>query len=460
MSGTVHLLQRHRNSEITKVGVQLDGIERFPGDVYGFCITEFSANLNSNDPCAAAAIGDVYNPEGIDTSLASYRRRCEGNHSECAIGDLATRHSLLTDNDTGTFVEYRDIKLNLYGPNTVVGRAMTLKGIDTGETLSCCNIEVPTNARVLRARYDDGVFRGEITMTIPQYDYFDYTKNENTIIMVDLERIDGGPANISMLGWQIQRGYADESCSNLEDVLGPPRMSIVMPGDPGTGCSPTEHRECRLGDLTTKCGPLQLENNRIRAQCTDNQLGLTSFSTLDRAAVSITQGSTILDCAQLNEQMSAGGYVNFGFNGGYTNLAFSQLSQNDPTMYRTYVIGLNGQAGNIVVYDGPDCDNLGNVLDYSGNLPEPNPKTSDQYPVGELGPKMGGVRGKDYLRTQGLSSNIPLTGPVNILDKPIAVLFENGTVWGCGMVEDYYNMPYNPPTDVFDYLDLWRPPTA
>ena len=459
MSGTVHLLQRRRNSQKTKVGVQLDGLDELPGgDEYGFCITDFSANLNSPDPCAA--VGDVYNPEGVDMELSDYPMRCQGDHSECAIGDLATRHSPLTGNDTGTFVEYRDFNLNLYGPNTVVGRAMTLKRLDTDETLSCCNIEVPTNARVLRARYDDGVFEGEITMTLPQYDYLDYTKNENTIIMVDLARIDGGPANIPMLGWQIQRGFADESCSNLEDVLGPPRMSIVIPGDPGTGCSPTEHRECRLGDLTTKCGPLQLENNRIRAQCTDNQLGLTSFSTLDRTAVSITQGNTILDCAQLNEQMSAGGYVNFGFNGGYANLAFSQLSQNDPTMYRSYVIGLNGQAGNIVVYDGPDCDNLGNVLDYPGNLPEPNPKTSDQYPVGELGPKMGGVMDKDYLRTQGLSSNIPLTGTVNILDKPIAVLYENGTVWGCGMVEDYYNMPYNPPTDVFDYLDLWRPPTA
>ena len=129
-------------------------------------------------------------------------------------------------------------------------------------------------------------------------------------------------------------------------------------------------------------------------------------------------------------------------------------------MYHTYVLGLNGQAGNIVVYDGPDCDNLGNVLDYPGNSPAVNPVTSDQYPVGELGPKMGGVMGKDYLRTQGLSSNIPLSGPVNILDKPIAVLYKNGSVWGCGMVEDYYNMSYNPPTDIFDYLDLWRPPTA
>ena len=455
------MLQCRRNSQKTKVGVQLEGLDGLPGDdEYGLCITEFTANLNLANPCAAAVVGDVYNPEGVDMSVSDYPARCQCDRSQCAIGDLATRHSELTGNDSGVFVEYRDNNLNLYGPNTVVGRTMTLKRLDTDETLSCCNIIVPTNERILRAQYDDGVFRGEITMKIPQYDYLDYTKNENTIIMVDLECIDGGPANVPMLGWQIQRGYADETCSRLGPILGQPR-SPIQPGDPDTSCSQTEHRECRLGDLTTKCGPLQLENNRIRAQCTDNMLGFTSFSTIDRTVASITnQSNMILDCAQLNEHMSAGGYVNFGFNGGYANIAFSQLTPYDPTMYRTNVVGLNGQAGNIVVYDGSDCDNLGNVLDYPGNLPIANPVTSDQYPVGELGPKMGGVMGKDYLCTQGLSSNIPLTGPVNIIDKPIAVLYENGSLWGCGMVEDYYNMPYNPPTDIFDYLDLWRPPVA
>ena len=166
--------------------MELEGLDTLPGDdEYGFCITEFTANLNSADPCAAAIVGDVYNPEGVDMSVSDYPARCQGDHSQCAIGDLATRHSPLTGNDSGVFVEYRDNNLNLYGPNTVVGRAMTLKRLDTDETLSCCNIEVPTNARILRAQYDDGVFRGEITMTVPQYDYLDYTKLVTLLFMMD-----------------------------------------------------------------------------------------------------------------------------------------------------------------------------------------------------------------------------------------------------------------------------------
>ena len=53
--------------------------------------------------------------------------------------------------------------------------------------------------------------------------------------------------------------------------------------------------------------------------------------------------------AQLNKVVPAGAYVNFTFDNVFVNLAFSQLSPQDPTMYRTYVVGLDGQAGNIVV---------------------------------------------------------------------------------------------------------------
>lgn len=465
VSGTVHLLQHRRIAETTKLGITLDGLNNLPGsDEYGLYITEYPANFNLDNPCAPASVGPIYNPDGIDITLPTYPARCQENHENCAIGDLATRHSPLTGNDSNSFVELRDKNLNLYGSNTVIGRGMVLRRLDNGDTLSCCNIELPTNTRILRAQFNNQVFSGAISIMHPQYDYVDFTINENAIIMVDLERIDGGQANIPVLGWQLQRGFADETCSRLDPMLG--QRSLILAGLLGaTTCTRTQHRLCRLGDLTTKCGPLRLINNRIRAQCTDNQLALVPFSTLDRLVVSIVdQRNVILDCAQLYEQTPAGAYVNFRFNGVIVNLLFSQLSPYRPTMYRTYVTGLNGQASNIVVYDGDDpdlrtCSNLGNVLDRRGNLPVANPSTSDQYPIGELGPKMGGVRGKNSLHNHGLSSSIPLTGPVNIIGRPIAVLRQDGFIWGCGLVENYTNAPYEPPGDVFDYLDIWRPPT-
>ena len=63
--------------------------------------------------------------------------------------------------------------------------------------------------------------------------------------------------------------------------------------------------------------------------------------------------------------------VNFQFNGIYVNVLFSQLSPYRPTMYQTYVVGLNGQASDIVVYDGADCSDLGNVHGCHERLPLP-----------------------------------------------------------------------------------------
>ena len=215
-------MQCRINSEKTRVNVLLDGLDGLPGsDEYGFCVTEYPADYNTANPCAAAVVGDVYNPEGVDMSLTDYPDRCREDHDDCAVGDLATRLSPLTGNDTGTLVGLKDFNLNLFGPNTVIGRGMSLKRLDTDETLACCNIVVPTNKRILRAEFNNGVFSGEIKIIVPQYNYFDYTRNEeNTIIMVDLERIDGGIANIPMLRWNLRRGIANPDCGNVGGVLG------------------------------------------------------------------------------------------------------------------------------------------------------------------------------------------------------------------------------------------------
>ena len=96
----------------------------------------------------------------------------------------------------------------------------------------------------------------------PQHDTVDYTRIKN-IITVDLKRIDGGQAILSNLAWQLQHGSADKTCSNFTPILG---QQSVLVGN----CSQTQHCTCPVGDLTTKCGPLQLTNNHIQTQCIDD----------------------------------------------------------------------------------------------------------------------------------------------------------------------------------------------
>ena len=229
------MLQHRHGAAYTKKHFELDGLDELPGDVnygsgddeygvyineysgYGLYITEYPADLNSANSCAANVVGDVYNPEGVDMSLVDYPAHCHSDHSQCAIGDLATRHSPLNSNDSGVFVELRDCNLDIYGPNSAIRHAMILNHVDTDKTLSCCNIQMPTSTRVLRAQFDNA-FRGEIKIAHPQYDNIDHIRNENTIITVNLELIKGR-LTTNRLYWQLQYGIADDTCSHLYPIL-------------------------------------------------------------------------------------------------------------------------------------------------------------------------------------------------------------------------------------------------
>ncbi|XP_065883398.1 uncharacterized protein [Dysidea avara] len=455
--GNVFMAQR-RSNDHTKLSAMFEGLQDAPGDSYGLYILDYPTNRDAQNPCDD--LGDIYDPDG-NLGTSNYTERCRADHTQCAIGDLATRHGGF--NATDEFIDFgRDFNLPTSGPRSVVGRSIVVRRLDGDDSnLACSNIEVPTQSRVLRGRFST-VMSGDVFIILPRYDYVDYTKNEKTLIIVDLERIDGGPPNTNMHGWQIQRGYADSGneCDKLDPILG---QRTVRVGD--DTCSESNHRTCPLGDLTAKCGTLSVVNNRMRAFCTDNQLGLVSFSTLDRAVLSILAplSNRIMECVQLEEQRPSGVIINFRNlrtqPAVFVHVVFSQLTQFDPIYYRTYIIRLNGDADNLIVYDGdnPDlttCTNLGDVL--GGMSTVANPRTSDQYPAGELGPKIGGLMGKRESRTHGLTSSIPIS---DIIGRPVALTRSDGTIWGCGEVQNYYNAPYMPPDDVVDYLDIWKGPS-
>jgi len=431
----------------TKLSAQFKGLKDAPGNSYGLYILEYPANLHTRNPCDD--LGGIYDPDG-NLGTFNSTQRCQANHSHCAVGDLATRHGSFNSNDS--FIEFgRDFNLPIFGPRSVVGRSIVIRKLDGGDSnLACSNIEVPTKSRVLRGQFSS-VLSGNVFIIVPRYDNV-------TQIIVDLERINGGPPNTVLHGWQLQNGYADpyNICGRLGPVLGQQRRFV--------GCSQSNHHPCPLGFLTAKCGALSVVNSHMRAFCTDNQLGLVSFSILDQAVLSILKplSNHIMECVQLEEK-HPGAIIKFRNLRTkpivLVHVVFSQLTPFHPIYYRTNVKRLNKEADNLIVYDGDNphldtCTNLGNVLGRMNTTA--NPKTSDQYPPGEIGPKIGGLMGKKKLRTHGLTSSIPIN---DIIGRPVALTRSDGSIWGCGEVQAYYNVPYMPPSNVEDYLDIWKPPS-
>ena len=447
-------MAQQRSSDHSKLSAQFEGLQDVPGVSYGLYILEYPTNHDALKPCDD--LGDIYDPDG-NLGTFNYSERCQANHLHCAIGDLVTRHGGF--NSTDGFINFgRDYNLPIYGPRSVVGRSIVVRRFDGDDSnLACSNIEVPTQSRVLRGRFSH-VLSGDVLIILPRYDYFDYTKNERTLIFMNLERTDAGPPNTNMHGWQIQHGYADPEnmCDRLHPVLGRRIIGEDI-------CSQSYHHTCPLGDLTAKCGTLSVVNRHMRAFCTDNQLGLVPFSTLNQTVLRILAplSNLTMECVQLEEQHPSGAIINFRNLSTQpavsVDVVFSQLTQFHPIYYRTHIIKLNGDAANLIVYDGdnPDlntCTNLGDVLGRKGTVA--NPRTCDQFPAGELGPKIGCLKGKQELHTYGLTSSIPIS---DIIGKPVALTRLDGTIWGCGKVQDYYNAPYSLPDNVVDYLDIWKP---
>ena len=460
--GNVLMKNKHPN-HYAKLSATFEGLEDAPGNSYGLYVLEYPVNYDALNPCDD--LGGIYDPyNSLGTSY--YYKRCQVHDGKCAVGDLATRHGGF--NSTDGFIDIgRDFNLPMSGPKSIVGRSMAIRRLDGGDggNLACGNIVKSTRHRVLRGRFST-LFRGDVYIILRQYDYIDFTKNDRALIIVDLERIDGGPPNTVMHGWQIQRGIADPDniCNKLKSVLGLRTIPVT-----DNACSETNHRTCSLGDLTAKCGALSVVNSQIRAFCTDNQLGLVSFSTVDRAVLSILAplSNRIMECVQLEEQRPSGAIISFRNRRGvsapvFVHVVLSQLTQFVPIYYRTYIIRLNGEAENLIVYDGDnpnyrDCTNLGDVL--GGASTVANPVTSNQFPAGEIGPKIGGLLGKQELRGHGLTTSIPLSGSLSIIGRPVALTRSDGTIWGCSEVKNYYNAPYLPPDDIEEYLDIWKPPS-
>ena len=86
-----------------------------------------------------------------------------------------------------------------------------------------------------------------------------------------------------------------------------------------------------------------------------------------------------------------------------------------------------------------------------------NRVTSNQYTVGEIGPKIGGLLGKQELHGHGLTTSIPLSRSLSIIGRLVALTRSDGTIWGCDEIRNYYSAPYTPIDEVVDYLDIWKP---
>uniref|UniRef100_A0A672TCA5 Superoxide dismutase copper/zinc binding domain-containing protein n=1 Tax=Sinocyclocheilus grahami TaxID=75366 RepID=A0A672TCA5_SINGR len=112
---------------------------------------------------------------------------------------------------------------------------------------------------------------------------------------------------------------------------------------------------------------------------------------------------------------------------------FSQVSPQGPTILNISFTGLNARAGGYHIHILPiksaqepcsDTNIMGHFNPFSVNTassPAPRNGTVDQYEIGDISGKFGGLTGQNNFQNQDMDGNMPLSGPNSIIGRSLVI---------------------------------------
>ena len=396
------------------------------------------------------------------------------NTSTCVYGDLGERLGPITSTTTTqTFV---DNVLDLYGPNSPIGRSIVLKRQNNNRIeFACANIDYQgISLTTLRAGYNDLV-NGDAVLrrangrsgTTLNVDLF--TACNSTGVAND----DGSPLN-----WYLRSGSCDNpgpvskymymflshlsliqtvqfSFSSLFwQIFGSDTHESEITMGAFDSCSRDNPRGCPPGDLTTKCGPIPgtlFESPnlyRYRAFCNDDQLGLLPVNSLTETVLVFEKANgRIVGCEELEHVNQLCARVDcikrprVGI-----NILFYQRDPNDRTHVRSFVTGLDGEGAYLEIreFAAPNqtCSLAGGRFDKPrgpGTVITDSVITSMNgipIPIGTLHTEITPITDRPSLVKQDATLWLPLFGQFSIIGRSIALVNNDGvTVTCCTIME-------------------------
>ncbi len=362
----------------------------------------------------------------------------------CELGDLSGKFGRL--NSSGR-LEVTDPTLSLYGRLSIVGRSVVVHRGDTSRFV-CANIGYPASDPVeLLYTPFRTIFSGSV--------YFrQYTNNSTSTVYADLIRTDG-TTDSSGHNWHVHESpvsSGDSTCASA----GPHYNPREIPVGPGTNystlCSPCTQSNCEIGDLSGKGSPLDVENGVTKMLYTDTDLPLLGedLFIVNRSVVIHKANETAprLSCSNIVQFRPLEAVASFDEDGVKGEIKFVQNSPFDETEVTVSLTGLRNLAVGYHVHEFPigpqDSGSERCGVQFAGGHWNPlgvvymnmtPPITSDQFEIGDLSGKFGGLNGRNDISETYHDPNIPLSGRYSILGHSIVIHYPNGSRWLCANVE-------------------------
>lgn len=435
------------------------GFGRFPADTFPFPwhVHEYPfPNDGTVTPCEAGVTGGHFDPLGAFQN-PNYTVDCNmDNPQNCEVGDLGGKFENFSRSDP-LMREYSDQFLSLYGVNSIIGRSIVIH-FTNDSRLVCANIgypNTPSDSPLLSGGLLYSPFRNNFTGSIFFRQHT--ADNSTSSVFTNLERIDG-EENSNGHNWHVHRDPLDEQGQdcfiagphyNPRDVSVEDQSYSEMCGSANT----TTQRNCEIGDLSNKGAPFDVVNRRIRQLYTDTDLPLLEDSdgySIDNRSVVIhapNRTGARIACANVTRFRPLEAVSVFNENGVIGSVRFSQRSPYDPTQVRVVLRGLGEMADGYHVHEYPvGPENLGSpgkcASRYTGGHWNPTNVTasgitSDQFEIGDLSGKFGGLSGLNQLEAVYTDPNIPLFGPFSVIGRSIVIHMADGpgTRWVCSDIQ-------------------------
>ena len=375
------------------------------------------------------------------------------NPQACEIGDLSGKFGPFPKSDL-LMTRYSDQFLSLYGVHSIIGHSVVIH-VSNGSRLVCANIGYPDSSStpLLSGGLLHSPFRGNFTGDI----FFRQHTPEapTSSVYTNLWRV-VGEDNSNDHNWHVHQnwlGVDGEDCFAAGPHYNPRNVNVSEPGYSAMCGSENSMRQmnCEIGDLSNKGDPFDVENRRIQQFYTDTDLPLlpdAEQNSIDNRSVVIhapDHASRRIACANLTQFQPLEAISVFNENDVIGSIRFYQRSPYDLTRVTVNLRGLSQMAGGYHVHEYPiGPETLGSParcsVMYTGDHWNPtnvtNPgNTSDEYEIGDLSGKFGGLAGLNKLSAVYTDPNIPLFGPFSVIGRSIVIHEPGGSRWLCSDVQ-------------------------
>ena len=414
----------------------------FPGDAFPFPwhVHEYPFPHDGTvTPCGVEITGGHFDPlEAAENS--NYTTDCSSQTPQnCEIGDLSGKFGAFPQADPLT-ARYSDSFLSLYGVNSITGRSIVIHFVN-GSRLVCANIGYPSTS----VSSDGGLllyspfrnsFKGDIFFRQHTPD------NSTSSVYTNLERVDGSGANSTLHNWHVHDRPLDAAGMDCM-VAGPhynPRGVDINDPSYAVNCgnmNATLQRNCEIGDLSSKGAPFDVLSGRIQQFYTDTDLpiipDIDGYSIDDRSTVihAENRGGPRIACTNLTQYQPLEAISVFNDQEVSGSVQFYQRSPYDPTQVSVTLRGLQRRFNGYHVHEYPTGPSSLGSPDkcsamFTGGHWNPTAistpgRTSDQFEIGDLSGKFGGLSGLDEISANYSDPNVPLFGPFSVIGRSIVI---------------------------------------